>query len=72
MENDARRFPLPWTINGNDSCFWVEDAEGKRFGYTYFRIGEAGIGSSYGHQLSRAEAWRIACIILKLPRLLQS
>ena len=65
-----RRFPQPWSVRANDNCFWVEDADGKRFGYTYFAERTYGIGSGYGLQLTREEAWRIARNIAKLPDLL--
>ena len=71
MDHDVRRFPLPWKIEADDSCFWVEDAEGKRFGYTYFHEGAGGIGSSYGQRLTRSEAFRIVRNIVKLPSLVK-
>lgn len=32
---DAGRFPRPWTVARNADAFWVEAANGARFGYTY-------------------------------------
>jgi hypothetical protein len=64
-----RRFPPPWTIGGNQACYWVEDAEGKQVAFIYFRqdpprhVGEAG-------KLTRDEARRIARGIARLPELL--
>lgn len=73
MPDDVRRFPLPWTIEGNHACFWVRDAEGKRFGFTYYRAQDAGsIGSGYGLELNRSEALRIVRNIVRLPELLRS
>lgn len=65
---EVRRFPLPWKLHGNDACFWVEDAEGKRFGYCYF-LTQARLAHD-GDVLSREEALRIARNIVKLPELL--
>ena len=72
MPDEARRFPLPWTIEGNDACFWVRDADGKRFAFTYYRTeGPGRIGPGYGLELSRTEALRIVRNIVKLPELLR-
>jgi hypothetical protein len=68
--SDPRRFPLPWSVNGSDSAYWVEDADGKRFGYTYFRDGHEAIGSGYGKLLTWEEARRVVSNIAKLPELL--
>jgi hypothetical protein len=71
-ERDSpRRFPLPWTVHGNESCYWVQDAEGKRFGYCYFDEREFGIGTASANKLTRAEALKIARNIAKLPGLLK-
>jgi hypothetical protein len=67
----ARRFPLPWTVNGSSSAYWVEDAEGKRFAYTYFRTDHEPIGSGYGLLLTKDEARRIVSNVAKLPELLR-
>jgi hypothetical protein len=67
----CRQFPLPWQVRGNESAYWVEDAEGKRFGFSYFRDG--GWGTSTGQiNLTREEAQRIVLNIRKLPDLLQA
>lgn len=71
MADDVRRFPEPWTVDGNESCFWVEDAEGKRFGYTYFDERPFGIGTASASRLTRAEARRIVRNIARLPQLLK-
>lgn len=63
-----RRFPKPWTVHNSNDAFWVEDAEGKQFGFSYFRDDLAGTtGKAY---LSRDEARRMALNIAKLPDLL--
>jgi len=70
--DEVRRFPLPWTIDGNERAFWVVDAAGKRFGFTYYRSDDSGpIGSGYGLELTRREALRIVRNIAKLPDFLQ-
>jgi hypothetical protein len=69
--DSTRRFPLPWTVRGNESCYWVQDAEGKRFGYTYFDEREFGISTASSNKLTRAEALKIARNIAKLPGLLK-
>jgi hypothetical protein len=32
----CRRFPLPWTIDDNGSCFIVKDDEGHALAYAYY------------------------------------
>jgi hypothetical protein len=66
----SRRFPLPWTIHGSESAFWVEDADGKRFGYCYFDDRQDSIGVDRVNRLTRDEARRIVRNIVKLPGLL--
>lgn len=65
-----RPFPLPWTINNTDTCYWIEDATGKRFAYTYFKTTGWG-SSSQDTSLTREEAERIVRNIVKLPDLLR-
>ncbi|MEO6153007.1 MAG: hypothetical protein ABIT09_10840 [Croceibacterium sp.] len=67
---ESRRFPLPWSIGGNDTCFWVEDAEGKRVAYVYFLSGDVPIATSSALGPPRSEALRIVRNIAKLPKLL--
>ena len=70
-ESDSvRRFPLPWTVHGNESSFWVEDSTGASFGYTYFDDRQESIGVDRVNRLTRAEALRIVRNIAKLPELL--
>jgi hypothetical protein len=33
MSDRVRRFPLPWSIQGNEACLWVQDADGKRIAF---------------------------------------
>jgi hypothetical protein len=70
MPPDARRrFPPPWTVHQGDDSFWVEDANGRRFGFCYFRDREiAGTGQEAWQ--SRDEAWRLVSNFAKLPELL--
>lgn len=67
----ARRFPLPWTVHHGDGSYWVEDADGKRFGYCYFRD-VTFTGSGTESHLTRDEAKRIAVNIAKLPGMKRS
>ena len=60
---------MPWTICGAESCFWVEDADSKRFGFTYFDDAPTTGGDSY-RKLRRHEAWRIVRAIVRLPELM--
>jgi hypothetical protein len=32
----ARRFPPPWTVEEQDACFVVRDANGQQLPYVYF------------------------------------
>jgi hypothetical protein len=32
----ARRFPPPWTVEEQDACFVVRDANGQQLAYIYF------------------------------------
>jgi len=66
---EIRRFPLPWKLGCNESCFWVEDATGARLAYIYFR--EGGPIGSGSNNLTRDEARRIASNVAKLPELLK-
>ena len=70
-QSDSRPFPLPWTLHGNDSCYWIEDADGKRLAYIYFVDDRATIGTGSSLKLTPAEALRIARNIAKLPDLLK-
>lgn len=63
------RLRPPWTVHHNDSSYWVEDADGQKFGFTYFRDREL-VGTDRSVRLSRDLARRIAMNIAKLPDLL--
>jgi hypothetical protein len=65
-----RRFPAPWSIGGNDTCYWVEDAEGKRIDYVYF-VERATMNAGDVMKLTRDEARRIARGA-RLPELLKT
>lgn len=65
----ARRFRLPWTQQHNADAYWVEDADGKQFGFCYFRHDRAGVTSPA--ILSEDEARRLTANIARLPQLLQ-
>ena len=65
------RFPPPWTVRHNEDAYWVEDGNGRRFGFCYFRD-RAIIGTGGEAFLEREAARRIAANIAKLPDLLRS
>jgi hypothetical protein len=63
-------FPLPWTARHNESAYWVEDANGRRFGFVYFHDRPlAGTGQE-AYQ-TRDEARRLVNNFAKLPGLLR-
>lgn len=65
----ARRFPPPWTVHDNGSCFYVADREGKQFAYCYYRRDfKFGVYGPGVHTWD--EARRLATTIAKLPELL--
>lgn len=66
----ADRFPPPWTVNSNASCYWVEAANGTRVAYVYFR--DARSGHSQLHLMTQDAARRIASNIARLPDLLRT
>jgi hypothetical protein len=69
----ARAASLPTTLDcaQQRSAYWIEDAQGKRFGFTYFREDQVPIGSGYANVLTRREALMIARNLAKLPDLLR-
>jgi hypothetical protein len=67
--NDAvpspnRRFPPPWSVDEQEACFIVRDANGQALGYFYFEE-ERGRRSS-AKPLSKDEARRMAMNFAKL------
>jgi hypothetical protein len=38
----TRRFPPPWTIEEQDACFVVRDANGQQLAYIYFEDDRGG------------------------------
>lgn len=63
------RFPPPWTVQHSDEAYWVEDAQGHRFGFTYFRDRPL-VGTDQSGRLTRDEARRIVTNFARLPALL--
>jgi len=64
----ARRFPPPWSIEDNGSCFIVRDRNWQALAYTYYEIDPG--RRTAANLLTRDEARRIAANIAKLPQLL--
>ena len=69
MPSPNRRFPPPWSVDEQEVCFIVWDANGQALAYVYFKE-EPGRRSA-ARLFSRDEALRIAANIAKLPGLLQ-
>jgi len=67
--NEPRRFPPPWTVHHNESSYWVEDANQRRFGFVYYR-GSAIIGTGGEAYQTQDEARRLVSNFAKLPDLL--
>ena len=60
-----RRFPPPWDIDDNGSCFIIRDSNGQALSYVYYE-NEPGRRAAAG-LLTRDEARRIAINIARLP-----
>jgi hypothetical protein len=66
----GRGFPSPWTVEDNDACFVVTDANGQALGYFYF---EGRLWATFGGELAHeGRARRIAVNFASLPELLRS
>lgn len=67
-ESQRDRAPPPWRVGHNDDAYWIEDASGQRFAFTYFRDDQI-VGTRSGVTLSRDLARRLASSIAMLPDL---
>lgn len=63
------RFPPPWSVEHSDGSYWVRAANGRKFGFCYFRDSTF-IGSNTDTHMTEDEARRLASNIAKLPALL--
>ena len=66
----VRRFPPPWTIDDNGSCFIVKDDDGHALAYAHYED-EPGRRSA-ANLMTRDEARRIAIHIAKLPHVAET
>jgi hypothetical protein len=66
---NGRRFPPPWDIEDNGSCFIISDGNGQALSYVYYEQ-EPGRRTAAG-LLTRDEARRIAINFAKLPELVR-
>lgn len=65
----SHRFHPPWTVHHNEDAYWVESANGRRFGFVYYR--ERPIAGTGGESYqSPDEARRLVTNFAKLPDLL--
>jgi hypothetical protein len=68
---ERERMRAPWRVNNNEDSFWVEDVDGQRFAFTYYR-GQPLVGTDRSGRVSRDMARRIAANVARLPDLLRA
>lgn len=59
------RLPRPWKIGQSDEAFWIEAANGARFGFCYFDD-RPFVGTGRNERLTRDVARRVVSRIAKL------
>lgn len=59
----------PFKVHEGPESFWVEDANGYRFGYCYHDGGKPTAGTGRMERLPRDLARRMAGMIARLPEL---
>jgi hypothetical protein len=57
-------FRRPWTVRHNESAFWVEDAKGMCFAFTYFT--DTPIAGTGREKPTRDEARRLTLNVARL------
>jgi hypothetical protein len=59
---ERRRFPPPWSVEEQDACFVLRDANGQALGYFYFANLQFCDYSSFGACMDRGEGQQGTCV----------
>jgi len=59
----------PFRVVEGEEAFWIEDADGYRFGYCYHDGGKPTVGTGRMERLPKDVARRMAGLIARLPDL---